>query len=296
MNINKKVLCFGEVLWDMLPTGAKAGGAPMNVALHLHKIGAEVGLVAKVGDDSLGHELVSFLKDFGLNTSMVQVDGELPTSQVLVHLDEHKNASYEICENVAWDNIIKDSKNEEFAADSSVFVYGSLASRSERTRETLIDLLETSTAYKVMDVNLRPPYIEQSIIELLLNKANLAKVNDDELYHIAKNNGVEGDEETVIKWMADFFACESICVTKGAKGATLYMNNEFVSHPGFKIELADSVGAGDAFLGGLISAIIQGEKPQEAITYACAVGAYVASKEGATPEYKAEEIDAIIEG
>jgi fructokinase len=294
MITNNKVLCFGEVLWDMLPTGAKAGGAPMNVALHLHKIGAEVGLVAKVGDDKLGNDLIRFIDTFGLNPSMVQVDDNLPTSQVLVHLDKDKNATYEICEDVAWDTIIISDSNRQFAQEASVFVYGSLASRFEKTRATLLDLLAASSAYKVMDVNLRPPYIEQGIIELLLSKADLAKVNDDELYLIAKNNGVEGDEETLMKWMADFFDCETICVTKGAAGAILYMNNEFVSHPGFKIQLADSVGAGDAFLGGLISAIIQGEEPKEAITYACAVGAYVASKEGATPEYNAEEIDAIM--
>lgn len=296
MNINKKVLCFGEMLWDILPSGTKAGGAPMNVALHLQKLGIDVGLVSRIGKDDFGQLLMKLLNLFGLDTSMIQVDGTLQTSKVLVHLDKDKNATYEICEDVAWDNIMITDTNKQFAQEANVFVYGSLASRFEKTRATLLDLLALSSAYKVMDVNLRPPYVEQSIIELLLSKADLAKVNEEELYLIAKNNGVEGDEETLMKWMADFFVCETICVTKGAAGATLYMNNEFVSHPGFKIQLADSVGAGDAFLGGLVSAIIQGKKAQAAITYACAVGAYVASKVGATPEYNAKEIDAIIEG
>lgn len=292
---NKKALCFGEVLWDMLPTGRKAGGAPMNVALHLHKIGAEVGLVARVGNDELGKDLVTFIDNFGLDTSMLQLGDKWPTSQVLVHLDEHKNATYEICTDVAWDNIQLTEENIAFAKQAGVIIYGSLASRFETTRSTLISLLDASEALKVMDVNLRPPFDTQAVVEELLHKTDLAKVNEDELPKIAGWHGITStDDKVLMTWMAKHYNCKAVCVTKGAAGAALLMNDTFVSHQGFKIELADSVGAGDAFLGGLISAIIEGKEAQDAITYASALGAYVASREGATPEYDKEAIAAIL--
>lgn len=291
---NSKILCYGEVLWDMLPTGSKAGGAPMNVALHLHKIGAEVGLVAKVGDDNLGRELISFLKEFGLTTSMVHLDTQLPTSQVMVQLDENKNASYEICENVAWDNIQLTDTILNYARSAGVIVYGTLASRFNTSRKTLLFLLENSAALKVLDVNLRPPYDRKEIVEELLYTCDIAKVNEEELSLIASWHNIEGDDEELLRWLARQYRCETVCVTKGAQGADLFMLDMYVSHPGFKIELADSVGAGDAFLGGLVSSIISGKLPREAIAYASAVGAFVASKEGATPDYSPKEIEAIL--
>ena len=291
---NKKTLCFGEVLWDMLPTGAKPGGAPMNVALHLHRIGAEVGLVAKVGDDYLGEKLLDFIREFGLNTSLIQVDRELATSQVIVHLDANKNANYEICENVAWDNVEFTPDVDTFSQEAGIVVYGTLASRFHKTRQTLFAVLDNSDAYKVIDVNLRAPYTEQGIVDQLLDRADLIKVNEEELPLIAAWHNVAGDDAYLMKWMAKTYNASEVCVTKGAKGALLLMNGEIVSHPGFTIELVDSVGAGDAFLGGLISAIIGEKTPQEAITYACAVGAYVASKEGATPDYDNSEIEEIL--
>lgn len=292
---NKKALCFGEVLWDMLPTGRKAGGAPMNVALHLHKIGVDVGLVARVGDDQLGEDLITFIKDFDLDTTLLQVGDKWPTSQVLVHLDEQKNASYEICEDVAWDNIQLTEDNAAFAKDAGMIIYGSLASRFETTRQTLLSLLDHSEAFKVMDVNLRPPYNTQKVVDELLFKTDLAKVNEDELPLIAGWHGITlTDEKALMEWLADYYKCEAVCLTKGAKGAALLMNDAYVTHEGFKIELADSVGAGDAFLGGLISAIFEEKSPEESIIYASALGAYVASKEGATPEYDKEEIAKIM--
>ncbi len=291
---NNKTLCFGEVLWDMLPSGAKPGGAPMNVALHLHRIGADVGLVARVGNDYLGEKLLDFMQDFGLDTSLVQVDNELDTSQVIVHLDDNKNATYEICENVAWDNVDATDEALAFSKEAGVFVYGTLASRFEKTRQTLLSLLQITGAYKVVDVNLRAPYTDQVVVDELLHKADLIKVNDEELPLIASWHKVSGNDHQLMEWMANFYNANAVCVTKGADGADLYMDSEFVTHPGFKIQLADSVGAGDAFLGGLISAIIEGKSPEDAITYACAVGAFVASKEGATPDYNHSEIEQIL--
>lgn len=291
-----KALCIGEILWDMLPTGAKAGGAPMNVALHLHNIGLDTTFVGRIGDDNDGQKLSHFLSEFGLSTKFLQVDPELETSKVLVNLDDASNASYEICSDVAWDNIELTPSLLKQGEQSDIIVYGSLASRSENSANTIKDLLDSSKkALKVMDINLRPPFDTKETIEPLLLRADIAKMNSDEIKIVASWYGYHGeDEREMIIWFSETFSCPTICITKGEDGATLYSEGKFYDHKGFKIVAVDSVGAGDAFLAGLISSMAKENTPSEAITFACATGAFVASKEGATPTYDLDEIKDII--
>ncbi|WP_321996412.1 carbohydrate kinase [Draconibacterium orientale] len=295
MNITtKEILCFGEVLWDRLPSGAKPGGAPMNVALHLNAIGLNAAIASSVGNDDAGKQLIDFLQNSGVNTSLIQTDKNLPTSEVLVHLDENNNASYEICEPVAWDNIQLNDELVKKAQNSGLIIYGSLAARNQTTRETLLKLLDND-AVKLIDVNLRQPYDKQDVLELLLAKSDIVKLNDDELGVFAGWNGIEGKtEEELVKWFVQHYKVEMLCVTRGHKGAAMYHENTFYEHPGFKVNAVDTVGAGDAFLAGLVAAFMQKKPPAEAITFACATGAFVASKAGATPEYDMVEIQAIM--
>lgn len=291
---NRKILCFGEVLWDNLPAGKKPGGAPMNVALHLHNAGQFVTMVSKVGNDEAGIELLGFLEDSGISTKLIGVDDSLPTSQVLVHLDESNNATYEICEPVAWDNIRPTDSLVQEAGESGIIIFGSLAARNQETRKTLLSLLETG-AVRVMDVNLRKPYDKQDTVSQLLKKSDIVKLNDDELGTIFSwYNRQLPDESSRMKWLADYFNLTMVCVTRGEKGACLLFEGEIFDHPGFKVETHDTVGAGDAFLSGLISSFIDGKSMEDALALACATGAYVASQEGATPEYDAEQINRIL--
>jgi fructokinase len=295
MNItNKEILCIGEVLWDRLPSGAKPGGAPMNVALHLNAIGLNAAIASSVGNDDAGRKLIDFLQNSGVDTSLVQTDKTLPTSKVLVHLDENNNAKYEICEPVAWDNIQLSDELAKKAQRSGLIIYGSLAARKQTTRETLLKLLDND-AVKLIDVNLRHPYDKQEVLELLLAKSDIVKLNDEELRVFANWNGIEGQtEEEMIKWFVQHYKVEMLCVTRGDKGAAMFYENKFYEHPGFKVIAVDTVGAGDAFLAGLVAAYLQKKSPAEAITFACATGAFVASKAGATPAYDMNEIQAII--
>ncbi len=137
---NKEIVCFGEVLWDRLPSGAKPGGAPMNVALHLNAIGINAAIASSVGNDDAGKQLLCFLQKSGVDTSLIQTDETLPTSEVLVHLDENNNATYEICEPVAWDNIQLTNDLAKKAQSAGLIIYGSLAARKQTTRETLFEI------------------------------------------------------------------------------------------------------------------------------------------------------------
>jgi len=290
-NSFKNIICFGEMLWDMLPTGKKPGGAPVNVAVHLKRLGLSPVVVSRVGNDRQGTELKEFLGSSGLDTQFISVDDKLPTSEVLVHLDDEKNATYEICEPVAWDNILPSKELEKKAARSDLIVFGSLAQRNSTTRETLFHLLKTTNATRLLDVNLRPPYDAPELVQELLRLSDFVKLNDSELQQIALWNQVFGNEEYVMRWLASFYNCSVVCVTRGAKGAALLRNDKFYEHPGFKVEAVDTVGAGDAFLAALISGLSKKQTPQKSVEFACAVGAFVASQKGAVPNYSESNIN-----
>jgi fructokinase len=291
---NNNILCFGEVLWDRLPSGEKPGGAPMNVALHLTAAGLNVSLASKIGADKQGNRLIEFLQKSGLNTDLIQVDNSLPTSEVLVHLDDEQNATYEICEPVAWDNIVFNNALKNIAQNSGLLVYGSLASRSMTTRKTLFRLMD-SDVVKLMDINLRKPYDKPDVVKPLLEKTDILKLNDDELKIICSwKNFVVRDEKAMVKWLADQYNLKMLCVTRGKNGAILFSDNTFYDHPGYKVKTIDTVGAGDAFLSGLIAALLSSQDLQAALELACATGAFVASRAGATPKYDIHEINSII--
>lgn len=286
---NKKILCFGEVLWDMLPSGEKPGGAPMNVALHLKKFGLEVALASKVGKDEPGEKLLSFIGNAGLATHNIQRDDNLETSKVLVHIDGQE-ARYEICEPVAWDNINITPELTKEVENCGVVVYGSLASRNADTKQTLQSILN-SDVLRIMDVNLRPPYDNEALVVPLLKLADVIKLNDEEIVTIASWFDVQDENtEVLMRWVAKEFNAMAVCVTKGEDGAYLLHDDLFYSHPGFKVDAQDPVGAGDAFLAGYIYSLLSDKTPENAIEFACATGALVASKAGAAPKYGSEEI------
>jgi fructokinase len=288
-----KILCIGEILWDMLPDGAKAGGAPMNVALHLKKFGLDVKFAGRIGFDNLGHELKDFLTRQGLDTSLLQVDPDLPTSTVQVHLQTDHQVNFEIVDNVAWDRIELTDNLVEASKEATVIIFGTLASRHQFTRNNIIKLLDNN-CLKLIDVNLRTPFISQNVVEKLLQKANIAKLNDDELKVIAGWHAIKDHEQNLTRWFAEKYECEIVCVTRGANGALIYNKGRIHEHPGYKVRVNDTVGSGDAFLAGFLATYLNGEQLNKSLGFACATGALVATKAGGTPDYHLDEIDEII--
>ena len=285
-----KIICYGEVLWDMLPNGKKPGGAPMNVGIHLKKLGQSPTIVSRIGDDEQGIELKKFLKQNEMDTRFIQIDEKLDTSEVLVHLNENRNATYEICEPVAWDNVCLDNKLIKLEETADLIIFGSLAQRNTTTRETLLQLLENSQATRLLDVNLRPPFDTPEIVEQLLHVSDFVKLNDEELVKIANWHNKTGSEKELIEWMAKCYKCTTVCVTRGPNGAIFYIDEEFHEHSGFKVQVVDTVGAGDSFLAALIAGLSKKQQPQKALKFACALGAYVASQHGAVPDYTEQDI------
>lgn len=290
-----KVLCIGEILYDMLPLGPKEGGAPMNVALHLNKLGLDSSFCSRVGNDELGKSLKSFLHERGIDIGLLQIDPILPTSTVDVTLKSGQIPVFNIVDNVAWDNLEITPALYQKVKKADAIIYGTLASRHVKTYNTVFSLVKEATL-RIIDVNLRPPYIDKNIVESLIRIADIVKLNDEELKIISGWNNIDGDEWSLTKWFADYFGCKILCVTKGAYGAFCYdvVGNNFYTHPGFIVNVADTVGSGDAFLAGFLFKYFEGVPFSEVIEFASATGALVASKIGGTPEYDIKEIEHFI--
>lgn len=280
--MNQEIICFGEVLWDMLPTGKLAGGAPMNVAYHLNALGVSAKVISRVGNDDLGAELLDFLKEKGIPTDLIQVDNTQSTGVVNVKLDEKGSPTYDIEMSVAWDFIENTEGVQIAVSKANILVYGSLICRNAVSKNTLLDALK-KTKIKVFDVNLREPFYDKTLIESLLSKANMVKMNEHELAIISSWFTDKTDFEGQIQGLYEHFNLDTLIVSQGSEGAYCFEKDKLYFQPSFKITVCDTIGSGDAFLAGFLSEKLKGSNPQQCLLMACKMGAYVATKAGATP-------------
>ncbi|WP_299502249.1 carbohydrate kinase [Mucilaginibacter sp.] len=281
--MKNNILCFGEVLWDAFGDEKVAGGAVMNVAYHLRQQGANASFASKVGMDASGFELIAFLKENNLYSELIQNDAELPTCEVTVQLDKNQQATYIIPQPVSWDNIKTETALTQSGMQASAIIFGSLACRQQTTRDTLLNLLNETNALKVFDVNLRAPHYTLSTIETLAARADVVKMNEDEANLLI--NGSNGNLKDKVNEFRKKYHAQTICVTRGEHGAIVWHDYEFYEHPGFTVDVVDTVGAGDSFLATFINGLLNKQPLQEVLEKSCAVGAYVAGKRGANPVY-----------
>ncbi|WP_298948593.1 carbohydrate kinase [uncultured Polaribacter sp.] len=286
-----RIVCFGEVLWDVFPTHKKIGGAPLNVASRLSSFNNSVAMVSAIGQDEYGQKLIEFLNKNKVNTDNIQIKKEFQTGKVNVMLNEKGSASYDIKYPRAWDKIRFTEGARNVVINSDAFVFGSLVARDETSRNTLYQLIEFAK-YKIFDLNLREPYYTIEVLSYLMEKADFIKFNDDELYEVCKKLGSKYNSlEQNLRFISEKTNTQYVCVTKGPHGAVLFYNDKLFYNSGFQINVIDTVGAGDSFLASLISQLLNKVHPQKAIDFACAVGALVAQSEGANPNIAKKEIN-----
>ena len=292
--IMKKFTCFGEVLWDVFPTHKKIGGAPLNVALRLQSLGNEVAILSSVGNDERGRALLDYIIQNGLDVSCIEVSDKFKTGKVKVILNDKGSAFYDIEYPRAWDNIKITQESINLVKQSDGFVFGSLAARDDFSRKTLYELIEHAK-FKIFDLNLRSPYHTIEVLSYLMNKADFIKFNDDELYEVCEEEGSKHlSLEQNIRYISKKTNTNNICVTKGSHGAVLMYDGKFYYNSGYTVKVIDTVGSGDSFLASLINELFKNKDPQEAIDFACAVGAMVAKSEGANPKITKERINKFI--
>ena len=285
-----QIICYGEILWDLLPSGELPGGAPMNVAYHLNRLGETPGIITRIGIDERGGKLLNLLKEAGLSTTLVQTDDDVSTGIVHAKQDSKGDMTYDIVRPAAWDQIELSDEALEAVKNCSYFIFGSLVARNHVSRATLLALLEVAP-FKVLDINLRKPWYDQALVEQLASVADLVKLNEEELGLICDWYG--GSLPTLDARLAFFvrqFSPGSLIVTRGAKGAVVWHQGDWFSHPGYVVKVADTVGSGDSFLAAFLHKIISGASGGDALDLASGLGALVATRPGAWPEYETADI------
>ena len=291
----KSVVCFGEILWDNLPTGKRPGGAPMNVAYHLHKLGIDSHLISSIGNDQSGVELMDFLKEIGLKTDLVQIDREHATSEVQASVNPvNHEVSYEIISPVAWDFTTWQPNFEVLLNEAQAFVFGTLSARNMTSRNTLYKMLEYGS-YHVFDVNLRAPHYSPEVIEALLQKSNMVKLNSSELLLIAQwYNQACVKEAECVEVLFDRFKIDEVLITKGSQGATYYTSLFRYDYPAYTVNVADTIGSGDSFLAAFLAMKLGDEPVEITLDYAVAMGAFITSQAGACPQYSKFDLERFI--
>lgn len=287
------ILCIGEILWDALPGGLYLGGAPLNVCYHLNRQGIRAVIASRIGNDRLGKEALRRIKQKNIPHEYIQDDPDAETGFVEVTIGEDGEPAYDIVKPVAWDFIEKSPELEGLSDTCWAIVFGTLAQRSETTRNT-IQALWSGSALNILDLNLRPPYDDEKVVHDSLRVADIVKMNEDELSRLKEWFSLPGNDREAVERLCDRFDCSLVCITKGAEGAMMYKENLWHEHSGYPVETKDTVGAGDAFFAAFIAGLRREMKGKELLAFANAAGSLVAQNDGATPEYAISDIDSII--
>jgi fructokinase len=299
--MDTEFFAFGEILWDCLPSGRHAGGAPFNVTAHLAQIGVSASLISCIGRDALGDEILKVAQDKGVNTRFVtRARIGLGTGTVIVTVDANGNATYELVQPAAWDEIRVPAEALEAVSNARALIFGSLAGRSPYNLQQLDRLLAVKGPLKFFDVNLRPPFADPELVVQLANHADVLKLNDGEVGQLAswlrtgemkhdtpRDPVAIADACTII---AEATNASRICVTLAEEGAALWERGKVVTAPAPKVVVKDTVGAGDAFMAGLMVGLTRGTDTRKVLENACRLGAFVASHNGATPLFPPEII------
>ncbi len=292
--MNDIVVGMGEALWDVLPEGKKIGGAPANFAYHVSQFGLPGYVVSAVGDDALGKEIVENFTSKGLNQLIAEVP--YPTGTVQVEIDQAGIPQYDIKENVAWDNIPYTDSLEALAKRTKAVCFGSLAQRNVVSRETINRFLDampqTDDSLVVFDVNLRQGFYNKEILCNSMSRCNILKINDEELVTVSRMFGYPGIDLQDKCWiLLGKYNLKMLILTCGINGSYVFTPGNVSFQPTPKVEVADTVGAGDSFTAAFISSILKGRSVQEAHSRAVQTSAYVCTRKGAMPILPAELTD-----
>ena len=284
--MNKIVVGMGEALWDVLPEGKKIGGAPANFAYHVSQLGLPSCVVSAIGDDALGKEIIENFTSKGLDQLIAEVP--YPTGTVQVEIDQTGIPLYDIKENVAWDNIPYTEHLDALAKRTKAVCFGSLAQRNVVSRETINHFLDTmpkdDDSLIVFDVNLRQGFYNKEILCKSMQNCNILKINDEELITVSRMFGYPGIDLQDKCWiLLGKYNLKMLILTCGINGSYVFTPGNVSFQPTPKVEVADTVGAGDSFTAAFIASILKGKSVTEAHSIAVKTSAYVCTQKGAMP-------------
>jgi len=288
------IVGLGEVLWDIFSTHKQLGGAPTNFAYISSLLGERAVVASRVGIDDLGAAVVERLDSLHLSTSHLQRDHEHPTGTVQIELAADGQPRFEFAQYVAWDFLAWDAAWEQLAQVADAVCFGSLAQRSLQSRATIQRFLRatSSSALRVFDINLRQAFYSAEVLSESAERADIVKLNHEEVLPLMTLLGepVDGDIDAA-RWLCEQFELKLVCVTRGGNGSLLYTPDGQHEHPGFRVKVADTVGAGDAFTATMVHHFLRGSSLPTMNDAANLMGSWVASMPGATPTADPEIVD-----
>lgn len=287
--MERKIVGLGEILWDMLPEGKKLGGAPSNFAYHAGQFGFPSLAVSAIGQDSLADETIEALKEKRLDFLLATVP--YPTGTVQVTLDNNGVPTYDIKENVAWDNIPFTDQMKAVARNCRAVCFGSLAQRNAVSRNTIRQFLSSAPddCLKIFDINMRQNFYTREVLQESITACDILKINDEELIQLGRMLGYAGlDVSRVCRHIVGRYNLDMLVLTCGTDGSYVFTPDEMSFQPTPKVDVADTIGAGDSFTGAFCSAILSGAPAEEAHRLAVRVSAFVCTQPGAMPELPAQ--------
>lgn len=292
-----QAISIGEVLWDIIGSAEHLGGAPFNFALHLRNLGHSVHFLSAVGDDERGQRVLRRMRDTGLSTNYTPQLAQYPTGTASVLLDGNGQPRFVINHPAAYDfPLLPDADAARLCSPAPNLIYfGTLFQMSPPAREVTLKILDRCpSTRRFYDVNLRSDSYEPELVRDLMARANVIKVNDEEVSMITSMFSDPAESlEQFCRNYARKFGWEAVCVTGGAEGCVLLVQDEFVASPGYPVPVVDTIGAGDAFAAALAHGLEAGWKPDKIGDFANRVGALIASRAGATPPWTIQEAAAL---
>ncbi len=290
---------LGEVLWDILPSGKVLGGAPANFAYMANVLGDEGIVASRVGNDELGREASRTMQELGLNTAHLQRDNEHETGTAAVSIDAAGEPKFTIKESVSWDFLEWTAAWEELSARTDVVCFGSLGQRSSKSAATIESFLRNTPekTLRICDVNLRQSFYDKDVLQRSFRHANIVKLSDQELLQVSSvlQSGI-GTEEVLARRLLNEYELHLVCITRGARGSLLVSKDRSVEHSGFRVTVADAVGAGDAFTACLARHYFRGHTLEVISESANRFASWVATQRGATPAISSGQLQDIFSG
>ena len=282
------IISLGEVLWDLLPSGDRFGGAPANFACHAAIQGADVTMVSAVGDDPNGHEAIGILSGHGIDVSLIQIIPDAPTGTVSVALDNDGKPTFTIHQGSAWDRLAWNDALASRIATADAVYFGTLGQRDAISRATIRRAVQASFVDpipRVLDVNLRPPFFDPEMIRDSVQLASILKLSDDELDEVCSACGIsETDQpEVAVRGLLEFGKLEMIVMTRGADGAVVVTADEIIRQNGISVNVIDTVGAGDSFTAAFLIGELRGEPHDQNLQRSCEIAAAACTHSGAVP-------------
>ena len=287
--MKKQIVAMGDGLWDLFPDGPRFGGATANYACHTSILGAEVFMVSGVGEDDRGKALLQVYQKHGVCTEQVQVLKDYPTGVVHVELNEGGLPTFRIEDNSAWDHWQWNEKIKQKVKAADALYFGTLGQRGVLSKQSIIKALKIAFdrgVPRILDINLRFPFYNSSLIRKSVELCSVLKLSDEELIEVMKACDISLDIsiEMSLKNLRAKYGLDLVVMTKGCDGALLVSADDIVSQPGFKTDVVDTVGAGDSFTASMTLGLLEKKEYAEILSDACKVAANVCSHRGAVPQ------------